>query len=564
MKILYTCVSPVQKRVSTTSKPSIMKRFFKPILMLSAVLMFSLTSRSQGHSLDFDGATSNYVALPTFQPSGSYTKEAWIRARSFSAFSNNIISGSTNAFWAPNGNLSSGHNFNYFTVSDGATMNLNQWYHVAVTYDAGTNTMILYKDGVQVATGNPVGAYSETVQYIGAYNDGSSIAYLWDGQIDEVRIWNVVRTPTEIANSANCLLTRDEFGLLAYFDFEQGIAGGSNPSEITLINKSDRCFQQDGTLIGFGLAGATSNWVAAASPAAGSCAGTFQNINVVGNGFCINDGDNVVSGLDHTDFGSNPSRTFTIQNTGTATLTITGVSITGPNAADFSVSTPPAGTVAPGGSTTFVVSFSPSANGNKFATVNIANDDQDEATYDYSIAGSIFTLPVGLESFVVKKDRMHSQLNWSTSTESNNRGFEVQRSANGTTWTTIGFVAGAGTTNDRNVYTYTDLSPVKGVNYYRLNQVDYDNKSKISEVRTLTFASDKALVYPVPASDMVTIELPDNRLIGTIAYLTDIQGKLVRQVSISSIQQPVSLSGLQAGMYWIKMADGVTHKLIKQ
>jgi hypothetical protein len=159
---------------------------------------------------------------------------------------------------------------------------------------------------------------------------------------------------------------------------------------------------------------------------------------------------------------------------------------------------------------------------------------------------------------------MHSQLNWSTSTESNNRGFEVQRSANGTTWTTIGFVAGAGTTNDRNVYTYTDLSPVKGVNYYRLNQVDYDNKSKISEVRTLTFASDKALVYPVPASDMVTIELPDNRLIGTIAYLTDIQGKLVRQVSISSIQQPVSLSGLQAGMYWIKMADGVTHKLIKQ
>lgn len=564
MKILYTCVSPVQKRVSTTFKTSLMKRFFKPTLMLTTVLMLTLTSMSQGHSLDFDGATSNYVALPTFQPSGSYTKEAWIRARTFAAFSNNIVSGSTNAFWAPNGNLSSGHNFNYFTVSDGATMNINQWYHVAVTYDAGTNTMILYKDGVQVSTGNPVGSYSETVQYIGAYNDGSIISYLWDGQIDEVRIWNVVRTPTEIANSANCLLTSDEFGLLAYFDFEQGIAGGSNPSEITLINRADRCFQQDGTLIGFGLAGATSNWVAPASPAAGSCGGTFQNINTVGNGFCINDGDNVVSGLDHTDFGSNPSRTFTIQNTGTATLTISTVTITGPNAADFSVSTPPAGTVAPGGSTTFVVSFSPSANGNKFATVNIANDDPDEATYDFSIAGSIFTLPVGLESFVVKKDRMRSQLIWSTSTESNNRGFEVQRSANGTTWTTIGFVAGAGTTNDWHTYTYTDVSPVKGVNYYRLNQVDYDNKSKISEVRTLTFASDKALVYPVPTSDIVTIELPDNRLIGTIAYLTDIQGKLVRQVSISSIQQPVSLSGLQAGMYWIKMADGVTHKLIKQ
>jgi hypothetical protein len=42
------------------------------------------------------------------------------------------------------------------------------------------------------------------------------------------------------------------------------------------------------------------------------------------------------------------------------------------------------------------------------------------------------------------------------------------------------------------------------------------------------------------------------------------QGKLIRQVSISSMQQPVSLTGLQAGMYWMKLADGVTHKLIKQ
>lgn len=565
MKILYLNVRPFQSKAAA-SKATLLQHGFKSFLLIFSAFLLSTGAKAQGHSLDFDNTFSNYVTVANFLPSGSYTKEAWVRARSFSAFSNNIVSGSTVAFWAPNGNLSSGHNFNYFTCSDGATMNLNQWYHVAVTYDGGTNTMILYKDGVQVATGNPVGVYSDTEMFIGAYDDGVAPGYLWDGQIDEVRIWNVVRTPAEIAASANCLLTRDEFGLLAYFDFEQGIAGGANPTEITLFNRADRCFLQDGTLIGFVLNGATSNWVAAASPAAGSCGGTFQNINVTGNSFCINDGDNVVSALDHTDFGtSNATRTFTIQNTGTADLTISGISFTGANASDFSVTTPPAGTVTAGSSTTFVVTFSPITNGVKFATLNIANNDPDELTYDFSVSAALFTLPVSMKSFTVKKaGLLRSQLNWTTSSESNNRGFEIQRSANGLNWTTIGFVAGGGTSDNEQSYQYTDMNPVKGVNYYRLNQVDYDNKSKISEVRTVTFAGDKTLVYPVPTRDNVIIELADNRLIGTIAYLTDMQGKLVRQISVSNMQQTVSLTGLQAGIYWIKTADGVAHKLIKQ
>lgn len=566
MKILYKEVRSYATRL-VNFKSSLIHQFKASLLLLVSTFFLNNGVKAQaGHSLDFDGSTSNYVSIANFLPSGSYTKEAWIRARSFAAFSNNIISGSTVALWAPNGNLSSGHNFNYFTVSDPAPLNLNQWYHVAVTYDGGTNTMILYKDGVAVSTGNPVGVYSETVQYIGAYNDGSNIAYLWDGQIDEVRLWNVVRTPAQIAASANCLLTRDEFGLLAYYDFEQGIASGANPTEITLFNRADRCFLQDGTLIGFGLSAGTSNWVADASPAAGSCGGTFQNINVTGNGFCINDGDNVVSALDHTDFGTTTTtRTYTIQNTGTADLTISGITFTGANASEFSVTTPPAATVTAGNSTTFVVTFTAAGSGVKFATVNIANDDPDELTYDFSISAAFFTLPVNLKSFAVKKAGvLRSQLSWTTSSESNNRGFDIQRSRDGLNWTSIGFVAGAGTSALEQSYQFTDLNPAKGANYYRLNQIDFDNKSKISEVKSVVFASDKTLVYPVPATDLVTIELPDNRLVGSIAYLTDMQGKLVRQVTISSMQQPVSLSGLQAGMYWMKLADGATHKLIKQ
>lgn len=126
--------------------------------------------------------------------------------------------------------------------------------------------------------------------------------------------------------------------------------------------------------------------------------GLAPEINVTGNGVSIADGDATPSATDHTDFGSldittgTLDRTFTIQNTGTYALALSGsprVVVTGANAADFSVTTQPAsGTVATGGSTTFVVRFNPSAVGLRSAGISIANDDLDENPYDFSIQGT--------------------------------------------------------------------------------------------------------------------------------------------------------------------------------
>jgi hypothetical protein len=122
--------------------------------------------------------------------------------------------------------------------------------------------------------------------------------------------------------------------------------------------------------------------------------GTDPEINIQGNATSIADGDATPTLTDHTDFGSQSVcsgtivRTFTIQNTGTSTLNITSVTITGANAADYSVTTAPASTVAAAGSTTFQVTFNPSAAGVRVATINIGNDDCDEATYDYAIQGT--------------------------------------------------------------------------------------------------------------------------------------------------------------------------------
>jgi trimeric autotransporter adhesin len=117
-------------------------------------------------------------------------------------------------------------------------------------------------------------------------------------------------------------------------------------------------------------------------------------INVTGNGVSIVDGDNTPNATDDTDFGATDittgtvTQTYTIQNLGLLALNIGGVTITGLGAADFSIVTPPAATVAAGGSTTLVVMFNPSITGTRTATVTITNDDSDEAVYTFLIEGT--------------------------------------------------------------------------------------------------------------------------------------------------------------------------------
>ena len=130
------------------------------------------------------------------------------------------------------------------------------------------------------------------------------------------------------------------------------------------------------------------------SPFSGGGQTAGPEINVLGNGTTIIDGDTSPSGADHTDFGSTDfptgtvTRTFTIQNLGTASLTLNLATLSGANAADFSVITQPASPVAPGGTTSFQVRFNPSAVGTRSATLSVGNNDADENPYDFALQGT--------------------------------------------------------------------------------------------------------------------------------------------------------------------------------
>ena len=124
--------------------------------------------------------------------------------------------------------------------------------------------------------------------------------------------------------------------------------------------------------------------------------GANPEINVQGNGVSIESGDLTPSTSDHTDFGSIETgtgslvRNFTILNVGTVSLALPGnprVAVSGANAADFLVTMQPTSPIPPSGSTTFSISFSPTAAGTKSALVSIQNDDADVNNYTFAISG---------------------------------------------------------------------------------------------------------------------------------------------------------------------------------
>ena len=102
-------------------------------------------------------------------------------------------------------------------------------------------------------------------------------------------------------------------------------------------------------------------------------------------------------------------------------------------------------------------------------------------------------LPVTLLNFTVTKQGDNAQLNWSTSSEENNKGFEIQRSTDQSAWTVLSFIAGAGNSQTQNDYQYLDQNLPAGTYYYRLRQVDYDGNSAFSKIVPVTFDGGMAL-----------------------------------------------------------------------
>ncbi|MDH3269676.1 MAG: T9SS type A sorting domain-containing protein, partial [Ignavibacteria bacterium] len=90
-------------------------------------------------------------------------------------------------------------------------------------------------------------------------------------------------------------------------------------------------------------------------------------------------------------------------------------------------------------------------------------------------------VPVELTSFFITSNGNKVTLNWSTASELNNKGFEIQRSSQGSEFETIGFTPGYGTTTETNNYSFVDANIATGTYSYRLKQIDFDGTFSFSK-----------------------------------------------------------------------------------
>ena len=157
-------------------------------------------------------------------------------------------------------------------------------------------------------------------------------------------------------------------------------------------------------------------------------------------------------------------------------------------------------------------------------------------------------------------------LTWETASETNNKGFEVERQTQAGAWETLGFVNGIGKAS---TYTFEDKTPLS-ISYYRLRQVDFDGTETLSKIVSVSQSTKGRLsITPNPTSDKVNINFNQNDVLNQTAtlILSDMTGRQVlTQVATSDAVQ-LDLSNLAKGMYvlTVQSNNGIyQEKIIRQ
>ena len=241
------------------------------------------------NSLAFDG-TNDIVTVPNaagvnnFATTQKFTLECWVKPANIKVgtFINKgggsggeqyslDLDGSGNIRFYIQGTAA--NSYNIISIPN-TNISIGTWTHLAATYDAAGGIMMLYVNGVQKGSRAPSNSLmsNSTGLAIGAQ---ANAAQFFNGQIDEVRIWNRALCASEILNNMNKELAPGQNGLVAYYKMNQGIASGANTSITTLTDASGS--GSIGTLTNFALtnSNSTSNWVAGASTITGTTTAPF-------------------------------------------------------------------------------------------------------------------------------------------------------------------------------------------------------------------------------------------------------------------------------------------------
>ena len=180
------------------------------------------------------------------------------------------------------------------------------------------------------------------------------------------------------------------------------------------------------------------------------------------------------------------------------------------------------------------------------------------------VTGAPIALPQSFLSFTATKGDHKVRLNFTTTNELNVVSFEVERSADGLSFTTIGTVTGEGVNGN---YAYIDAHPLPSMNHYRLKMIDQNGGYSYSKMVSIRYDKDASIaIFPNPAKDVATVQL--HMPAGAISLqIIDGMGRMVKNLTLQSsgntFSTAIDISGLARGQYYIH-AGGETLSFIKQ
>ncbi len=173
------------------------------------------------------------------------------------------------------------------------------------------------------------------------------------------------------------------------------------------------------------------------------------------------------------------------------------------------------------------------------------------------------TLPVNGVVLSGKMEDSRNILSWQTKTETHNKGFYVERSADGSSFAAIGFVNSAaanGNSHSALNYQFTDVTPLAGINYYRLKQTDADGKFAFSNtivLRQNPTTLEMVKIYPNPVRSNLSVQIRMAEAKHVTMAITDAAGKTISMhkqlLNAGETKVEMNVSALARGAYFIKV-----------
>ncbi|MEO9872976.1 LamG-like jellyroll fold domain-containing protein [Ekhidna sp.] len=548
----------------------------------------NVTENDPGTHLSFNG-TTDYTTLSNLAINESFTAEIWISPSSTDDGQTFLAKHDATG----NDIFKIGFNAGGIEVDLRGTTTLGGTketglQHIAVTVNkltVTTSQITVYKDGIE--------EFQNTITEVLGDPDGLDwvIGQDWDGvatpsdyfggTVDELRLWNTVRTESEIRENNFLIQDGLDTNLVGYWQFNEN-TGTSTENIIT---------SNIGTLSGATWAtssapvGKGDSYSATISGDGTTALGTGLSIEFTGVSGSF---DVVAFEIDNSPIGILPEDENTLDETiynpywiietyGAGTFTSANLTYT--YGAGVFTETDPSNVYL------FKRSSKSNASWNTIIAANSANPGTGTATFNgitsfsqTALGTGTTPLPVDLISFSAQRVNSSNLLNWSTASEINNDRFEVLRSNDEKAWEVIGIVKSkveSGNSNETLNYSFIDNEPSTAGNmYYRLKQIDFDGTVALSPIEyiEITYSEDLLVTaYPNPVIDDLEIQLDIPTAGDLVIQLTNLNGQLVLSNKETLIRGlnffTMDTNNLRSGIYILNVKSNngdYTSKIVKR